>query len=108
MQGLGAVEHQGHGLARVQAPRLQVLQERHTDRGVLGCALTQAEDALGAIGGDPRRHDLRLARVVDAIDHDRREVRALKTAFGQGLNLCGGGPDEVAADVRFLDSEAIP
>jgi hypothetical protein len=57
MQGLGAVEHQEHGSARVQAPRLQVLQQRHTDRGVLGGALAQAEDALGAIGGDPHRHD---------------------------------------------------
>jgi hypothetical protein len=47
-------------------------------------------------------------RVVDAIDHDRREVHAVETAFSQGLNLCGGGPDEIAADARFLDSEAIP
>jgi hypothetical protein len=87
---------------------LQVMQERHTDRGVLGRALTQAEGALGAIGGDPQHYDHRLARVLDAIDHDRREVQAVETAFSQGLNLYGGGPDEVAADVRFLDSEAIP
>src|SRR5262249_6047214 len=69
VQGLGAVEHQEHGTARVQAPRLQVLQQGHTDRGVLGGALAQAKDALGAVGGDPRRHDHRLARVLDAIDH---------------------------------------
>jgi hypothetical protein len=84
VKGLGAVEHQELGLARVQAPRLQTLQQRHTDRGVLGRALTQAEDALGAIGGDPRRNDHRLAGVLDAIDHDHREVHAVETAFSQG------------------------
>ena len=46
VQGLGAVEHQQHGLARVQAPRLQVLQQRHTDRGVLGRALSRPRTRL--------------------------------------------------------------
>ena len=33
---------------------------------------------------------------------------AVETAFRQGLDLRRGGPDEVAADARFLDSEAVP
>jgi hypothetical protein len=49
----------------------------------------------------------RRTRVLDAIDHDHREVHPIETAFSQGLDLCGGGLDEVAADARFLDSEAI-
>src|SRR5215470_12495847 len=47
-------------------------------------------------------------RVVDAIDQDHREVRAVETAFRQRLDVRRGGPDEVAADARFLDSEAVP
>src|SRR5262249_21092578 len=47
-------------------------------------------------------------RVVDAIDPDHREVHAAESAFSQGLDLRRGGPDEVAADARFLDSEAVP
>jgi len=35
-------------------------------------------------------------------------VHAVETAFRQGLDLRRGGPDEVAADARFLDSEAVP
>ena len=50
----------------------------------------------------------RLARVLDAIDHDHREVNAVEAAFSQGLDLRGRGPDEVAADARFRDSEAVP
>jgi hypothetical protein len=34
-------------------------------------------------------------------------MQAVETAFSQGLNLYGGGPDKVAADARFLDSEAV-
>jgi hypothetical protein len=68
----------------------------------------QAEDGLGAIRGDARGHDHRLARVLDAIDQDHREVRAVETAFSQNLDLRRGGPDEVAADARFLDSVAVP
>jgi hypothetical protein len=56
----------------------------------------------------PRRHDHRLAGVLDSIDHDHREVHAVETAFGHRPDLRRGGPDEVATHARFLDPEAVP
>ncbi len=34
-------------------------------------------------------------------------MRAVETAFNQGLDLRRGGPDEVAADAGFFDSEDV-
>ena len=35
-------------------------------------------------------------------------MQAVETAFNQGLDSRSGGPDEAAADTRFLDPEAVP
>jgi len=93
-------------LGGVEAARDQVGQQRRGHGGVLGRALPQPERDLDALGGDPERHDVRVALELDSIEHQHGEAHVVEATSHERREVLSRAGDELARD-RRLRSRAL-
>jgi len=95
---LGAVDHQEHALACVEAAADEVREQLAGDGRVLGGAVPEAERDLHAVARDPQADEAAAALELDPVQHQHRQAHVVEAAAHQPEQVLARAGDELARD----------